>query len=233
MGPDGDVTAPSLIVTVSGLAPGAPLDAAVALADALDARRVPLTLLVGPRPHPEVAAWATARRGVGDAVLLHGTRADPDPGRRPYRRLPAHEAGLRLAGALRARDALGLAVDGFAAPGWALSPGMRSALVAARLPLCVDDSGVHRLAASGEPAASRHGPVTGPGAPVARPRRPSPDLVHLALTVRDAGVAGGLADRVLDLGATPAAATGVLARVPSRTPRRAGIQDPEHWSITA
>ena len=90
--------------------------AAVALADALDARRVPATWLIGPQPHPEVAAWATARRRVGDAVLLHGTRTDVGAGR-PYRRLPAHEAGLRLAGALRSRDVLGLAVDGFARPG--------------------------------------------------------------------------------------------------------------------
>ena len=115
----GGVT-PRLIVSVSGLGPGAPLTAAVALADALDARRVPATWLVGPQPHPEVAAWATARRRVGDAVLLHGTRTEVGAGR-PYRRLPAHEAGLRLAAALRSRDVLGLAVDGFAAPGWSTS----------------------------------------------------------------------------------------------------------------
>ena len=71
----GGVT-PRLIVSVSGLGPGAPLTAAVALADALDARRVPATWLIGPQPHPEVAAWATARRRVGDAVLLHGTRTE-------------------------------------------------------------------------------------------------------------------------------------------------------------
>ena len=67
-----------LIVTVTGIEPGAPLDAATVLADELDARRVPLTLLVGPRPHPEVVAWAAARRRAGDAVLLHGTGAPGD-----------------------------------------------------------------------------------------------------------------------------------------------------------
>jgi hypothetical protein len=241
---------PALIVTVSGLLPGAPLDAAVGLADALDARRVPLTLLVGPRPHPEVAAWAAARRYVGDAVLLHGTRdIAEDSGAHPYRRapqsyrrLPAHEAGLRLAGALRARDALGPAVDGFAAPGWALSPGTRAALAAAGVLLCVDDDGVHRLSAPGEHAetgtvaASRRGPVSGPAAPGSRrPRRfggPVADLVHLALSMpRDAHVAGGLVDRALAAGTTPAAATDLLARA---TPsRRRGTPDPEQWSITA
>jgi hypothetical protein len=231
---------PALIVTVSGLLPGAPLDAAVGLADALDARRVPLTLLVGPRPHPEVAAWATARRRVGDAVLLHGTRETAETC--PYRRLPAHEAGLRLAGALRTRDALGPAVDGFAAPGWALSSGARAALAAAGLLFCVDDDGAHRLAAPGEHgvggtvAASRRGPVTGPGAPGRRrPRRfgaPVADLVHITLSMpRDGHVAGGLVDRALAAGATPAAATDLLARA---TPaRRPGTPDPEQWSITA
>lgn len=223
-------------MTVSGLVPGAPLAAAVALADALDARRVPLTLLVGPRPHPEVAAWAGARRDVGDAVLLHGTRADAADGRRPYRRLPAHEAGLGLAAALRTRDALGPAVDGFAAPGWALSPGMRAALAAAGITLIVDDTGVHRLAASGEPDTSRRGPVTGPASPHRRAplilRAPAPELTHLALNLpRDAGVAGGLVDRALALGATPAAATDLRTRV--ARPRIPLPEDPERWSITA
>ncbi len=229
------------MVTVSGLVPGASLDAALGLADALDARRIPLTLLVGPRPHPEVAAWAAARRRVGDAVLLHGT-GDGTGTPHADRRLPAHEAGLRLAAALRARDALGPAVDGFAAPGWALSPGMRTALAAAGLALYVDDDGVHRPATSGEhagrgtTAASCRGPVTGPGAPISRRalrrRAVAPDLVHLALSApRDADVAGGLVDRALALGATPAAATDLLARTPRV--RRPVARDPEHWSITA
>jgi hypothetical protein len=168
-------------------------------------------------------------------VLLHGTREVAETAA-PYRRLLAHEAGLRLAGALRARDALGPAVDGFAAPGWAVSPGTRAALAAAGVLLCVDDEGAHRLAATGEHAASRRGPVTGPGAPHSRrPRRfggPGPDLVHLTLCVpRDAHVAGGLVDRALAAGATPAAATDLLARAaPSRRP---GTPDPEQWSITA
>ncbi|MHC1557930.1 DUF2334 domain-containing protein [Actinomycetospora sp. C-140] len=223
-----------LLVSVSGLAPGAPLDAAVALADALDARRVPATLLVGPRPHPEVVAWATARRHVGDTVLLHGTRSDAADARRPYRRLPAHEAGLRLTAALRSRDALGIAVDGFAAPGWAVSAGTRTALAAAGLGLLVDDAGVHRLDADGAPTTSWRGPVTGPGAPQRRVtrRRGDSSLVHLALRADvDPTVAGELVDDVLAAGATPLGAGELVAR---RGPRRAPVSgDPEHWSITA
>jgi predicted deacetylase len=235
-----DETTPRLLVSVSGIVPGAPLDAAVALADALDARRVPLTLLVGPQPHPEVAAWAAARRRAGDVALLHGTSVDLPAGR-PYRRLPAHEAGLRLAAALRVRDALGPAVDGFAAPGWSTSPGTRGALVAAGVGLCLDDTGVHRLGVGGATVRSWHGPVaTGEPRRASRRalltrsarRRPEPDLVHLALTATTpAPRAGALVDAALDRGATPLAAAELVAR---RVPRRPGAAgDPEQWSITA
>jgi uncharacterized protein len=251
---DVDETTPRLLVSVSGLTPGAPLDAAVALADALDARRVPLTLLVGPQPHPEVAAWAAARRRAGDVALLHGTRVGADragtmhrgaapeaPHLRPYRRLPAHEAGLRLTAALRARDALGLAVDGFAAPGWSTSPGTRRALAAAGVGLCLDDTGVHRLGVGGAAVRSWRGPVvTGEQrqgsrrALLARSarRRPEPDLVHLALTTTTpAAGAGALVDAALGAGTTPLAGSELVAR---RVPRRPGAAgDPERWSITA
>ncbi|WP_433784214.1 hypothetical protein ACQPX6_28845 [Actinomycetospora sp. CA-101289] len=229
-----DETTPRLLVSVSGLTPGAPLDAAVALADALDARRVPLTLLVGPQPHPEVAAWAGARRRAGDVALLHGTRVGQAG--RPYRRLAAHEAGLRLTAALRARDALGPAVDGFAAPGWSTSPGTRGALVAAGVALCLDDTGLHRLGVGGATVRSWHGPVvTGEPRRASRRslrRRPEPDLVHLALTATTPVTrAGALVDAALDGGATPLAASELVLR---RTPRRPGAAgDPEQWSITA
>ncbi|PVY97732.1 DUF2334 domain-containing protein [Actinomycetospora cinnamomea] len=207
-------TTPRLLVSVSGLLPGAPLDAAVALADALDARRVPLTLLVGPRPHPEVVAWASARRRVGDAALLRGTREEGAGSRRPYRRLPAHEAGLRLTAALHARDALGLAVDGFAAPGWSTSPGTRRALVAAGLGWCVDDTGVHRLGLGGATVRSWHGPVV-TAAPRRtlrwRPSRPEPVLCHLALDARTPlARAGALIDEALAAGATPLASSEIV-----------------------
>lgn len=232
----GHVTrAARLLVSVTGLEPGAPLAAAVALADALDARRVPVTWLAGPRPHPEVVAWATARRRLGEAVLLHGTRPESAGGtRRPYRRLPAHEAGLRLTAALRSRDALGLPVDGFAAPGWAASPGTRTALTTAGIGLLLDDGGVHRLGLGGALVTSWEGPVVGPEPRRARPsrRRVEPDLVHLALPAGlPAATAGELVDRALAEGATP---LGAAELVPRRAPRRRGAAgDPEHWSITA
>ena len=233
VGATGPRRAARLLVSVSGLAPGAPLDGAVALADALDARRVPATLLAGPVPHPEVVAWATARRRVGDTVLLHGTRPRPEAGR-PYRRLPAHEAGLRLTAALRSRDALGLAVEGFAAPGWSVSAGTRTALAAAGLGLVVDAAGAHRLDADGAPATSWRGPVTDPGAPQRRMarRRGEPGLVHLAVHAGvDPAVVGRFVDDALAAGATPLGAGELVAR---RGPRRAPVtHDPEHWSITA
>lgn len=214
-------------MTLAGLTPGAPLAAATALADALDARRVPLTLLAAPRPHPEVAAWVGARRRAGDAVLLYGTRPEPGTGR-PYRRLPAHEAGLRLAGALRAveacsRDVPGAGLDGFAAPGWDCSEGVRRALAAAGLDLLVDDDGVHRLGPDGLPRRSHRAPR---------------GLVHVRGTVAEGGPhtteVVRLVDRALAAGALPTTASALPA--PRRAPAvttRADVPDPEHWSITA
>lgn len=230
-----------LLVSLSGLGPGAPLADAVRLCDALDARRVPLTLLVGPRPHPEVAAFADARRRAGDTVLLRGTREAHDGGR-PYRRLPVLEARLRLAGAIRSAEVLGLGVDGFAAPGWSVSDGTRRALAGAGLDLLLDDAGVHRLGPDGVPTAGVAGPVVRPGEPApsfpavrrARRRDPEPGMRHLtvdAATGTDAllaAVDGALAD-----GVVPTAAAGLVGRVPRPRRPAGGSVDPELWSTTA
>lgn len=239
----------SLVVTLRldsrpPLDPGAPLDAAVRLADALDARRVPLTLLAGARPHPEVVAWVAARRRAGDAVLLHGTGSACHAEHHcSWRRLPRHEAGLRLVGALRARDGVGLEVDGFAAPGWVVSDGVRAALVSAGVDLVVDDSGVHRLGDGGTTRASVPGPVvgshgsTGPGASRwtrRSRRRPATALRHRALTTAERSVDDvlGAVDADLAAGAVPDTAPGLLTpRRPAR--RTGGLGDPESWSITA
>ncbi|GAA4843541.1 hypothetical protein GCM10023201_38010 [Actinomycetospora corticicola] len=231
-----------LLVSVTGLAPGAPLGSAVALCDALDARRVPLTLLVGPRPHPEVAGFAAARRRAGDTVLLHGFRSVHDDAR-PYRRLPVLEARLRLAGASRSAEALGLPVDGFGAPGWTVSPGTRLALAEAGLDLLLDDAGVHRLGAAGVPTTGLAGLVVEPGRSVptgwrsrlTRTRRPEPvaELVHLTVDVsRPAEPLLAAVDAALADGALPVAAVDAVGR--RRTRRSAdGSVDPEFWSTTA
>lgn len=228
-----------LLVSASGLAPGAALAAAVRLCDALDARRVPATLLVGPRPHPEVAAFAAARRRAGDTVLMRGTRESAD-GARPYRRLPVHEARLRLAGAMRCAEALGLDVDGFAAPGWSCSPGTRRALAEAGLDLVLDDAGLHRLGGDGVPTAGTAGPVERPDLPppaLAGLRRPGrraggTDLRHLSAAVgTGAGALVAAVDGALEAGAVPGAA-GELAGRSRRRPVE-GSRDPELWSTTA
>jgi hypothetical protein len=225
-----------LLVSASGLAPGAPLASAVRLCDALDARRVPLTLLVGPSPHPEVAAFAAARRRAGDTVLMRGTREAHDGGR-PYRRLPVLEARLRLAGAMRSAEALDLGVDGFAAPGWSVSDGTRRALAEAGLDLLLDDTGVHRLGPDGTPTAGLAGPVVRPGVPAPvlaglRRRVVDPALRHLAGHVADGALVGAV-DAALASGAVPAGVGDLVGR--ARRPRRSadGSVDPERWSTTA
>ena len=238
MGPDGGV---HLLVSLSGLGPGAPLAAAVDCCDALDARRVPLTLLVGPRPHPEVAAFAAARRRAGDAVLLRGFRSVHDDAR-PYRRLPVLEARLRLAGATRSAEALGLEADGFAAPGWSVSDGTRRALAEAGLGVLLDDIGVHRLGPDGVPTAGAAGPVVRPGeaapsfAGIRRGgrRRGEPGMRHLTVDVTiGTGALVAAVDLALADGAVPDVPAGLVG--PGRRPRRpaGGTLDPELWSTTA
>lgn len=120
-----------LIVSVSRI--GAPTLAAVAeFCDHLDARRVPVSLLVAPRlkggyrleEDPETTGWLASRRAGGDAVVLHGyDEAATKRRRSEFATLPAHEANLRLIGADRVLEGVGLRTRLFAAPGWVISPG--------------------------------------------------------------------------------------------------------------
>jgi predicted deacetylase len=154
-----------LIVSVSGVADGdrATLDVAAGFAAELDARAVPLSLLVRPRgpagtPAPDAAVirWLHERRGSGDAVVLHGYDHTRDPlghgglgvvrGRRAeFATLPQHEAGLRLTAARRALTRLSLRTTLFAPPRWLASAGTVEALREQGFRLLADETTVRFL----------------------------------------------------------------------------------------
>lgn len=103
----------------------------------LDARGVPVSLLVAPRlgggyrleDDPRTVAWLAGRRSGGDALVLHGyDEAATKKRRGEFATLPAHEANLRLLGADRVLEQLRLRTRLFAAPGWVVSPGARRVL---------------------------------------------------------------------------------------------------------
>lgn len=100
-------------------------------------RAVPLSFLVAPRlkggyrldRDPSTVEWLTARRARGDAIVLHGfDEAATKKRRGEFATLPAHEANLRLMGADRVLEHLGLRTRLFAAPGWTVSQGTVDAL---------------------------------------------------------------------------------------------------------
>ncbi|MGE2721366.1 DUF2334 domain-containing protein [Mycolicibacterium celeriflavum] len=120
-----------LIVSVSGITDRTLPDVAEFRAQ-LDARGVPVSLLVAPRvkgglrleDDAATVQWLAARRDAGDAVVLHGfDEAATKKRRGEFATLPAHEAGLRLTAADRVMEHLGLRTRLFAAPGWAVSRG--------------------------------------------------------------------------------------------------------------
>lgn len=160
-----------LLVSLSGLtdADDAARARAVAFAGELDRRRVPLTHLVQPRG-PErplqrrdaLVRWIAGRVRAGDDVLLHGYDHTADPvgswqngavpriGRRTeFGALPRHEATLRLTAARRVLSSVGLAAEGFAAPGWVASEGTAAALREHGFRLCADDAGLRSPDAAG------------------------------------------------------------------------------------
>ncbi|WP_102141725.1 DUF2334 domain-containing protein [Mycobacterium hubeiense] len=103
----------------------------------LDARGVPVSLLVAPRlkggyrldSDAPTVEWLTQRRRGGDAIVLHGyDEAATKKRRSEFATLPAHEANLRLMGADRVLEHLGLRTRLFAAPRWTVSQGTEKAL---------------------------------------------------------------------------------------------------------
>ena len=131
----GDV-AGQLLVSISGISEQT-LPAVEAFCAQLDERAVPSSFLVAPKlkggyrldRDPSTVEWLAARRSRGDAIVLHGfDEAATKKRRSEFATLPAHEANLRLMGADRVLEHLGLRTRLFAAPGWTVSQGTISAL---------------------------------------------------------------------------------------------------------
>jgi predicted deacetylase len=125
-----------LIVSISGIKDRT-IDDVAAFRAELEARRVPVSLLVAPRlkggyrldEDPATVEWLRTRRTAGDAVVLHGyDEAATKKLRGEFATLQAHEANLRLMGADRVLEHLGLRTRLFAAPGWNVSQGAVTAL---------------------------------------------------------------------------------------------------------
>ncbi|OBK19026.1 DUF2334 domain-containing protein [Mycobacterium asiaticum] len=120
----------------------------------MDARSVPVSLLVAPRlgdgyrldRDRKTVDWLTARRSGGDALVLHGyDEAATKKRRGEFATLHAHEANLRLMAADRVLEHLGLRTRLFAAPGWLVSPGAVKALPKNGFRLLADAYGITDL----------------------------------------------------------------------------------------
>lgn len=142
-----------LVVSVSGIRADT-LPDIIRLADQLDRRGVPLSLLVAPRlkdhyrliEDPATQKWLRARREHGDAVVLHGYNQAPTRSRRAeFAVLPRYEATLRLQAADFALEQMGLRTRVFAAPRWQASPGAIEALPALGFRVLATMTGVHHL----------------------------------------------------------------------------------------
>ncbi|WP_343602496.1 DUF2334 domain-containing protein [Mycobacterium sp.] len=145
-----------LIVSVSGITERTVADVEAFCAE-LDARSVPVSLLVAPRlkggyrldRDPATVAWLTGRRARGDAIVLHGyDEAATKKRRGEFAAVPAHEANLRLMAADRVLEHVGLRTRLFAAPGWTVSPGAVTALPRNGFRLLADLHGITDLVRS-------------------------------------------------------------------------------------
>ena len=142
-----------LIVSISGIRDRT-LSDVDGFCEELDARGVPVSLLVAPRLKGDYRLerdaatlfWLAERRAAGDAVVLHGyDEAATKKRRGEFASLPAHEANLRLMGADRVLEHLGLRTRLFAAPGWTVSQGTVTALPRNGFRLLADLNGITDL----------------------------------------------------------------------------------------
>lgn len=143
----------ALIVSISGIRDRT-LDEVAAFRAELAARSVPASLLVAPRlkggyrldHDPSTVEWLIRQRASGDAVVLHGyDEAATKKLRSEFATLQTHEANLRLMGADRVLEHLGLRTRLFAAPGWTVSQGTVMALPRNGFRLLVGLSGITDL----------------------------------------------------------------------------------------
>ena len=125
-----------MIVSVSGICERT-LDDVAEFCEKMEARAVPVSLLVAPRlkggyrldRDPSTVEWLAGRRSAGDAILLNGYDDAATKQRRgEFATLPAHEANLRLMAADRVLEHLALRTRLFAPPRWTVSPGTITAL---------------------------------------------------------------------------------------------------------
>lgn len=125
-----------LIVSISGIKDRT-IDDVDAFRAELEARNVPASLLVAPRlkggyrldADPATVEWLRRQRNTGDVIVLHGyDEAATKKLRGEFATLQAHEANLRLMGADRVLEHLGLRTRLFAAPGWTVSQGVATVL---------------------------------------------------------------------------------------------------------
>ncbi|MEV0947703.1 DUF2334 domain-containing protein [Rhodococcus sp. NPDC049939] len=142
-----------LIVSVSGIRDET-REFAASMAEEMDSRGVPLSLLVAPRMKdkyrlvrdPATQNWLRTRRSLGDAVLLHGyDQAATKRRRAEFAALPEHEARLRLLAADRVMEQVGLRTRLFAPPRWVASPGAVAALPSVGFRLLAGMTAIHDL----------------------------------------------------------------------------------------
>ncbi|SUE16669.1 Uncharacterised protein [Rhodococcus gordoniae] len=144
-----------MIVSVSGIR-DVTRDVVDGFAREMDARGVPLSLLVAPRlkdhyrlvRDPATQEWLLERREGGDAIVLHGyDQAATKRRRAEFAVLPEHEARLRLLAADRVLEETGLRTRLFAPPRWLASPGAVAALPQVGFRVMADIAGIRDLAA--------------------------------------------------------------------------------------
>lgn len=147
------VMSAELVVSVSGIR-DVTREAVDGFAREMDARGVPLSLLVAPRlkdhyrlvRDPATQEWLLERREGGDAIVLHGyDQAATKSRRAEFAALREHEARLRLLAADRVLEETGLRTRLFAPPRWVASPGAVAALPQTGFRLMADAAGVSDL----------------------------------------------------------------------------------------